>query len=70
MTVTVKDGPTDHIEPPFVGNGYNYVAAEVVRCCSRGELESDRMPLDETVELMETLDAIRAQWGMRYPGEG
>jgi hypothetical protein len=27
------------------------------------------MPLDETLSLMQTLDKIRAPWGLRYPSE-
>ena len=47
---------------PFVGNGYNYEAAEAMRCLRAGETESLVMPLDETLAIMETLDAIRQQW--------
>lgn len=69
MTLTVEDRPAERVEPPFVGNGYNYIAAEVVRCLAAGALESEGMPLDESLSIMETLDAIRAPWGLRYPGE-
>ncbi|MDI1477239.1 Gfo/Idh/MocA family oxidoreductase [Polyangium sp. y55x31] len=69
MTLRVGDGPPERIESPFVGNGYNHMAAEVGRCLRSGKLESDTMPLAESVAIMETLDAIRAQWGLRYPGE-
>jgi len=34
-----------------------------------GELESPAMTLDESLSIMRTLDAIRAEWGLRYPGE-
>jgi len=27
------------------------------------------MPLDETLAIMETMDRVRAQWGLRYPME-
>ena len=47
---------------PLVGNGYNYEAAEVVRCLQNGELESKVMPLDETLKIMETMDWLRSQW--------
>jgi predicted dehydrogenase len=57
------------LDLPFEGNGYNYEAAEVMRCIRAGRLESDVMPLDESLELMETLDAARAQWGLQYPDE-
>jgi predicted dehydrogenase len=47
---------------PFEGNGYNYEAAELMRCLRAGERESPLMPLDETVRVLETMDSIRAQW--------
>jgi hypothetical protein len=34
-----------------------------------GALESERMPLDETVAILGTLDRVRSAWGLRYPGE-
>jgi predicted dehydrogenase len=54
---------------PVAGNGYNYEAVEVMRCLREGRLESPGMPLDESLAIMRTLDGIRAQWGLRYPGE-
>lgn len=57
------------IEEPIVGNGYNYEAAEVGRCIREGKLESEIMPLDETLSIMQTLDKIRAPWGFKYPTE-
>ena len=56
-------------DQPLEGNGYHYQAAEVMRCVRAGKRESDVMPLDETISVMETLDAIRAQWGLKYPME-
>jgi predicted dehydrogenase len=43
------------------GNGYGYEVAEVVRCLRSGALESERMPLDESVTIMEVLDTVRAE---------
>jgi len=40
-----------------------------MRCLRDGRTESEVMPLDETVTIMETLDAIRAQWPLKYPME-
>jgi predicted dehydrogenase len=51
------------------GNGFNYEAAEVMRCLRNGELESPVMPLEESLSIMRTLDEIRAQWGLQYPVE-
>jgi predicted dehydrogenase len=50
-------------------SGYRYEAMEVGRCLREGLLESPAMSLDESVAIMETLDEIRRQIGLRYPFE-
>jgi dihydrodiol dehydrogenase / D-xylose 1-dehydrogenase (NADP) len=67
LTLTKPDGTSDSYEFPLEGNGYNYEAAHVCRCLRKGMLDSDVMPLSESISIMETLDSIRAQWGLRYP---
>ncbi len=69
ITLTVYGKEAQELEIPFKGNGYNYEAEEVMRCLNEGLLESPLMPLDETITIMETMDSIRAQWGLRYPME-
>ncbi len=49
------------------GFGYGYQALEVARCLKSGLLESDVMPLDETLSVMNTMDNIRKQWGLVLP---
>ena len=44
-------------------------AAEVMRALRAGETESPLVPLDGTLAVMRTLDAIRDRVGVRYPGE-
>jgi predicted dehydrogenase len=51
-------------------HGLRHQAAEVRRCLRLGLTESPTMPADETVQIMATLDGIRRQIGLRYPGEG
>ena len=50
-------------------NGYNYEALEVNNCLRDGKAESAIMPLSKTLELTQTLDTIRSQWGLQYPME-
>jgi predicted dehydrogenase len=69
LTLSVKGQETTTMEMPFEGNGYQFEAAEVMDCLRANKLESDLMPLDETLSIMETMDAIRAQWGLGYPTE-
>jgi predicted dehydrogenase len=47
---------------PLTGNGYNYEAIEVINCLNQGQLESQIMPLEETLKIMETMDQIRNQF--------
>ena len=49
--------------------GWQFQVAEVARCVRDGAAESEVMPLSATVEVMDVLDAARAQLGVRYPGE-
>jgi len=49
--------------------GYNFEAEEASNCLREGRKESAIMPLDETLAIMQTLDTIRAQWGLRYPND-
>ena len=58
------------VEMPLNGfNGYEFEIRAVMDCISKGELESNVMPLDESLEIAKTLDSLRAQWGLKYPSE-
>jgi predicted dehydrogenase len=48
-------------EAPHEGRGLWHQAEEVARCLREGLLESPLMPLDETVSIMYTMDAVLAQ---------
>jgi hypothetical protein len=37
-----------------------------MRCLRAGQTESPVMPLDESVEIIRTMDEIRGQWGLKY----
>jgi predicted dehydrogenase len=62
-------GGHERIEAPFAGEGLRFQAVEVHRCLRKGLTESPDMPLAETCAIAGTLDAIRAEIGMTYPGE-
>src|SRR5690606_9186358 len=47
-------------------NGYIFEAEEAMNCLREGRKESQIMPLDETYHIMQTLDALRKQWGLEY----
>ncbi len=69
FSIVKPDKAVEVVNLPFEGNGYNYEANEVARCINAGLLESPVMPLDESLALMRTLDAARAQMGLVYPME-
>ncbi|GGK55373.1 Gfo/Idh/MocA family protein [Streptomyces flaveus] len=49
--------------------GLKHEAVEVMRCLRAGETESPLVPLDGTLAVMRTLDAVRNRIGVTYPGE-
>ena len=70
LTYTPYGGESQRFDfPQTEGNGYQYEAMEVARCLREGLLESPVMPLDESLQIMLTMDTLRAQWGVRYPME-
>ena len=50
------------LQAPIQGSGYQYQVQEVMRCLAEGRSESELMSLDDTVRVMETMDAVRAAW--------
>ena len=55
------------LEVPFEGNGFQFEIEEAMHCLHEGRLESAAMPWSDSVRVMEVLDRIRGQWGLRYP---
>ncbi|MCQ2134345.1 MAG: Gfo/Idh/MocA family oxidoreductase [Bacteroidales bacterium] len=53
--------------PAEMTNGYEYQVKECRRCLENGLLESPMMPHAETISIMEEMDALRAEWGVKYP---
>lgn len=53
--------------PP--GDGFDHQLAEVHRCLRAGLAESPAMRWADSLALARTTDALRRQFGVRYPGE-
>ncbi len=49
------------------GHGYQYEAQHVCDCLRQGLTESPVMTLDDSIELMQVLDAVRKEAGIVYP---
>jgi predicted dehydrogenase len=63
----IRGGEVTETLMPLEGNGMGHEAEEVMRCLRDGLLESPVIPLSATLEVMSTLDAVRAQIGVVYP---
>jgi hypothetical protein len=62
------DAP-DVVDTRHEGDGMRFEIDEVHRCVLDGFTESPTWPLAKTLELAETMDAIREQIGVRYASE-
>jgi predicted dehydrogenase len=70
VRLLARDGRVlDSYEPEVREHGFRYEAAEVARCLHDGMLESALMPHAETLRVMQAMDQVRRQVGVRYPGE-
>lgn len=69
-----RDGrdPEEFVLDPADGprNTLRHEASEVMRALRAGETESPLVPLEGTLAVMRTLDAVRERIGVRYPQEG
>ena len=54
--------------PPQI-NGYEYEVLACLRELERGGKSCAEMPHSETVRMMQWMDKLRADWGVRYPFE-
>jgi len=69
---TVYDSANEVVEryaSEVDGRGMQFQALELERLVAEGRSGSDLLPPAETVAIMGTLDEVRRQIGLRYPGE-
>ncbi|KAF9887680.1 hypothetical protein FE257_009773 [Aspergillus nanangensis] len=62
-------GDIKEVECPFPegAKGMFYEADEVARCLRDGKLESDTLPWEESIVIMEVMDEVRRQGELTYP---
>jgi len=53
----------------YRGNGYEYEAEEVMRCLEMGQIESTKLPLSFSQDLITLLDDLRGQIGLSYAAD-
>ncbi|WP_309080219.1 Gfo/Idh/MocA family oxidoreductase [Zhihengliuella sp.] len=65
----VDGGVVEQYASEIPGRGMQYQALAAERYVAEGRLEGDLLTLDDSVGIMGTLDEIRRQLGVVYPGE-
>ncbi|WP_317167656.1 Gfo/Idh/MocA family oxidoreductase [Flagellimonas sp. HSM57] len=64
-----KDGSTDDCILPMEGNGFVHEIREVHHCLKTGKLESELWTHQNSLDLSELLDNVRAITGIKFPFE-
>ena len=57
------------INVPEQITGYEYEVEACMKALAEGKTECEEMPHSETIRMMEWMDTLRGQWGIRYPFE-
>lgn len=72
MTVyggTGTDAPRETIRFDNTGTGFEPEVQAVAAALAAGCTECPALPAAETLRVLRAADALRALWGVRYPGE-
>jgi predicted dehydrogenase len=67
IRIVTQEGKEIPVPLKFEGNGYNYEATELVKCLEQGKIQSEIMSWDNSLLLIDVLDAIRKEIGLVYP---
>lgn len=70
FTLFRGDEVAQRVEAPFLARGMVHEAIEAQRCLREGLQQSPLAPWSETLAVMRTMDTVREQIGVRYPGLG
>lgn len=68
LTISRPKGEVEKHDYPLRGNGLVYEAEEFMTLIREGRRDSRNMPLQESLAIMRTMDALRLSWGVKYPG--
>ena len=69
MRVTLFDGSVTHYPNTYAGHGLREQAEAFKRLVVSGQNQSEILNWKDTVDIMQTLDTVRSQIGLRYPFE-
>jgi predicted dehydrogenase len=69
MRVVLNDGTVTEYPNNYTGHGLREEAETFKQLVLAGKLESEILTWKDTVDIMKTLDTVRAQIGLKYPFE-
>jgi len=69
MRVTLLDGSVTQYPNTYTGHGLREQAEAFKNLVTSGQTQSEILSWKDTVDIMHTLDTVRAQIGLRYPFE-
>lgn len=69
LTIIPEDGEPESLSVERIGFGYAYEARHVEECLREGLIESPLLPHSFSIELMESMEEVRRQMGVVYPGD-
>jgi predicted dehydrogenase len=69
MRVIMLDGSVTEYPNNYAGHGLREQAEAFKKLVQSGQTQSDILNWKDTVDIMQTLDAVRSQIGLRYPFE-
>ena len=67
--IDTDENVIEQFDAKVPGRGMQLQAAELEKLVASGKLAGDILPPEESVAIMVAMDAVRAQIGLRYPGE-
>ena len=63
-------GDVDYIVRECIEDGFEEEIIEACKCIEKGKLQSDVLPLDESIAVLKLMDKIRNEINVKYPFEG
>ncbi len=69
VIIEYNDGSNKVIESPFEINGFEYQIRECIHCIENGKYCSDVQTPEKTIAVMNIMDKIRYEWGMKWENE-
>ena len=69
LKVITNDGSEKTITRPSQDTGFEFELTAAVDAIKNGRSEFPEMPHSETVRMLEIMDGLRKEWGVRYPFE-